>query len=162
MSSSDRLVLSGCVTPTNPVISTSKAIWLWCGSKSPDTTVTIKVTAKAYNCGTILQCPIHISYQIDGEDVFAFDVPCNQTVTQSFTIPCKLANGNKHALNAWSNPGCIACTDAVATIEAPSPSPTPTPTPAPPGPGAPGLPTEYLLLLFMMAAVLMVVLAVRK
>jgi len=160
MSSSEQLVLKGCVSPTNPVISTSKAIWLWCGSKSPDTQVTIRVTAKAYNC--FAACPIHISYQIDGQDVFTFDVPCDQTITQYYTIPCKFANGNKHALNAWSNWGCISCTDAIAYIEAPPPpSPTPAP-PTPPAPSAPGLPTEYMLLFFMMLAVLIVVLAIKR
>jgi len=106
-----QLRLSGCVSPIKQVLSTKKFV---VGTCSGD--VEIVVTARAYNCGTVLQCPIHVSYQIGGEDVLKFDVPCGQTVTQSISVPCEYAIFRWHALNAWSNWGCIACTDAVADV----------------------------------------------
>jgi len=115
-----QLRLSGCVNPIQQVLSTKKFVVGTC-----DDYVDVVVTARAYNCGTILQCPIHISYQIGGTDVLRFDVPCGQTVTQRVSIPCNHAVSKWHALNAWSNPGCIACVDATADVPIQPPSLSP-------------------------------------
>jgi len=119
----------------------------------------LSVIGWTFNCTGI--CPVHFSWSVAGRDVARWDADCDKEVDYSFTLPCNLFDGKAmHQIAAWSEWTCvIGCVDVTATVTPPA---QPSPTPAPPGPGAPGLPTEYLLLLFMMAAVLMVVLAVRR
>jgi len=154
---SEYITLRGCFNWQNPVVRAGKVISLWC--KDTDLPVTISIDGRTYDC--VGGCPVHFSWSVAGRDVAVWDANCDSRVSYEFTLPCRLFDGKAmHQIAAWSEWSCInGCVDVTATITPPT---QPSPTPTPPPPGAPGMPTEYMLLLFMMAAVLIVVLAVRK